>query len=195
MIASVSREIVNSDSVPASACDSLSSKTPFKKKNIQDHRKERKALQKKLQYAHGKSIKAQEAATQLSHQVNILQAEKDDLLSRDKKTQQTLLEHEDAASKIRDTMKERTSRWIKCLSKKDEQILKIKLAADRRIEALEKKSLIKLSHEQSLRYRCERNHLKQVVALQSEVDDLKKVGARNLELVKDNCQKIVKEAE
>jgi len=176
-------------------CYSLSCKTPFKKKNIQDYCKERQALQKILQYAHGKSVKAQEAVSQLSHQVNILQAEKDDLLSRDKKTQQTLREHEVAASKTRDTMKKRTSRWIKCLSKKDEQILKIKLAADRRIQALEKKSMIKLSHEQSLRYCCERNHLKQVVSLQSEVDDLKKEATKNLELVKDDCQKKVEEAE
>jgi len=69
------------------------------------------------------------------------------------------------------------------------------LAADHRIEALEKKSLIKLSHEQSPRYPCERNYLKQVVALQSEVDDLKKKASKNLDNVKDKCQKLVEQAE
>jgi len=76
MIVSVSQEIVNGDSLLASAHDSSSCKVPFKKKNIQEHYKERKALKKKLQYACGKSVRAQDAVIQLSHQVNIIQAKK-----------------------------------------------------------------------------------------------------------------------
>lgn len=50
----------------------------------------------------------------------------------------------------------------------------MKLAADHRITVLEKKSLIKLSHEQLLQYKGECYHFKQVVALQIEVDALKR---------------------
>lgn len=94
-------------------------------------------------------------------------------------------ELEDAASTTRDTMKGRTSWEMKSLSNKEEQILKIKLVADCRITALEKKSLIKLSHEQSLQYHGEQSHLNQIVTLQNRIDTLKRESIKN---VNDECK-------
>lgn len=87
-------------------------------------------------------------------------------------------ELEGAAPKTRNNMKERTSEWMQCLCKMDEQIHEIKLAADCRIEALEKMSLMKLPNEQSLQYHGKRYHLKQVVALQSDMNALKRDYAK-----------------
>ena len=104
--------------MPAPAPVILSSQIPSRKKSIHDYHKERKLLQKKFQYAHGKSARAQQVVQQLRHQVNTLQAEHEHINSKDEQNQQQLSELEDVVPKTRDNMKERISRGIKCLSKK-----------------------------------------------------------------------------
>jgi hypothetical protein len=76
--------------------------------------------------------------------------------------------------KSKQILEKRTERWSMWREKMEEVTRKLKKSAWRRINALEKKHQTELLREHSIQYKMERNHVKAVVALQDEMESVRR---------------------
>ena len=75
---------------------------------------------------------------------------------------------------------------MSCKDRSYKEITKIKIAASRRIAALEKKHQVELTKVRSLQYRTEREHTKHLVALGSELEK----GSASADKKVNNLEKV-----
>jgi len=76
--------------------------------------------------------------------------------------------------KSKQILEKRTDRWLMLREKMEEVTRKLKQSAWRRIDALQKKHQTELAREHSIQYKMERNHVKAVVALQDEMQSVRR---------------------
>lgn len=91
--------------------------------------------------------------------------------------QQSLIlaqKHRDEADKASQLLANRTERFLVFRAKKEDELKRFRKAAERRIEALGKQHQLELNREEAMRYRLERNHMKEVVVLENKIISLEK---------------------
>ena len=74
-----------------------------------------------------------------------------------------------AAAKSEQILKDRTGRWVSWRERAQQELLKVKKTASRRVMALEKKHEQELLQECSVFYKAEREHTKHVSALEKKL--------------------------
>ena len=90
--------------------------------------------------------------------------------------QQSLLlaqKHRDQADKASQLLACRSERFLVFRAKKEDELRRCRVAATRRIKALQRHQL-ELKREDALRYRLERSHVKQIVRLENKIVTLEK---------------------
>ena len=133
-----------------------------------------KSLRNQQAYIKHKNCVAAEKMSTLHSQITALQEEKELFQHTDKQRSIEIAKLEAQAVKAEQTLEARTARWMSWRDKSQEEICKVKKAAERRVAALEKKYATNLSLEQSVRYKLERNHVKSIVALQNTIDSVRR---------------------
>ena len=91
--------------------------------------------------------------------------------------QQSLLlaqKHRDQADKASQLLACRSERFLVYRAKKEDELRRCRVAATRRIEALQRQHQLELKREDALRYRLERSHVKQIVCLENKIVSLEK---------------------
>mgnify|MGYP006187340703 CR=1 FL=1 len=129
-----------------------------------------KSLRNQQAYIKHKNCVAAEKMSTLQSQKTALQDEKELFQHTDIQRSIEIAKLEAQAVKVEQTLEARTAGWMSWRDKVQEDICKVKKAAERRVSALEKKYATNLSLEQSLWYKLECNHVKSMVALQNTMD-------------------------
>lgn len=91
--------------------------------------------------------------------------------------QQSLLlaqKHRDQADKASQLLACRSERFLVFRAKKEDELRRCRVAATRRIKALQRQHQLELKREDALRYRLERSHVKQIVRLENKIVTLEK---------------------
>ena len=91
--------------------------------------------------------------------------------------QQSLLlaqKHRDQADKASQLLACRSERFLVFRAKKEDELRRCRVAATRRIEALQRQHQLELKREDALRYRLECSHVKQIVRLENKIVTLEK---------------------
>lgn len=133
-----------------------------------------KSLRNQKAYIEHKNCVATQKISNLQSKITALQEEKKLFQHTDKQRSMEIAKLEAQAVKAEQTLEARTARWMSWRDKVQEDICKIKKAAERRVAALEKKYSTNLSLEQPLRYKMERNHVKSMVVLQNTMDSVRR---------------------
>ncbi len=110
----------------------------------------------------------------LQSQITACQDEKELFQHTDKQRSIEIAKLEAQAVKAEQTLEARTARWMSWRDKLQEDICKVKKAAECRVAALGKKYATNLSLDQSLQYKLEQNHVKSMVALQNTMDSVRR---------------------
>ncbi len=91
--------------------------------------------------------------------------------------QQSLLlvqKHRDQADKASQLLACRSERFLVFRAKKEDELRRCRVAASRKIEALQRQHQPELKREDALRYRLECSHVKQIVYLENKIVSLEK---------------------
>ena len=96
-----------------------------------------------------------------------------------------------AAAKSEQVLKDRTGRWISWRERAQQELLKVKNTASRRIMALEKKNEQELLQERSVLNKAEREHTKHVSALEKKLSNVSAESKKEVARLEDEyCAKV-----
>ena len=125
-------------------------------------------------YIEHKNCVAAEKMSNLQSQITACQDEEELFQQTDIQRSIDIAKLEAQVVKAEQTLEARTARWMSWRDKLQEDICKVKKAAECRVAALGKKYATNLSLDQSLQYKLEQNHVKSMVALQNAMDSVRR---------------------
>lgn len=105
----------------------------------------------------------------LAMDVNELESTHKVLTTENERLKSDLAKATVAAAKSEQILKDRTGRWVSWRERAQQELLKVKKTASRRVMALEKKHEQELLQERSVFYKAEREHTKHVSALEKKL--------------------------
>ena len=127
----------------------------------------------------------------LALNVNELESTNEVLTTEKKKLESDLSKATAAAAKSEQILKDRTARWISWRERAQQELLKVKKTASRRVMALEKKHEQELLQERSVLYKAERGHTKHVCALEKKLSNVSAESKKEVARLEDEyCAKV-----
>jgi hypothetical protein len=127
----------------------------------------------------------------LSMDVSELESTNEVLTTDNKRLKSDLSKATAAAAKSEQVLKDRTGRWISWRERAQQELLKVKNTASRRIMALEKKNEQELLQERSVLNKAEREHTKHVSALEKKLSNVSAESKKEVARLEDEyCAKV-----
>ena len=133
-----------------------------------------KSLRNQKNYEMHKHQQTKASVPSLKHEIELLNAQCKS--HEDIKAHQSIeiAKAKMQTEKSKQILEKRTERWSMWREKMEEVTRRMKRSAWWRIDALQKKHQTELAQEHSIRYVMERNHVKAVVALQDEMESVRR---------------------
>jgi hypothetical protein len=127
----------------------------------------------------------------LSMDVSELESTNEVLTTDIKRLKSDLSKATAAAAKSEQVLKDRTGHWISWRERAQQELLKVKNTASRRIMALEKKNEQELLQERSVLNKAEREHTKHVSALEKKLSNVSSESKKEVARLEDEyCAKV-----
>jgi hypothetical protein len=123
--------------------------------------------------------------------VSELESTNEVLTTDNKRLKSDLSKATAAAAKSEQVLKDRTGHWISWRERAQQELLKVKNTASRRIMALEKKNEQELLQERSDLNKAEREHTKHVSALEKKLSNVSAESKKEVARLEDEyCAKV-----
>ena len=127
----------------------------------------------------------------LALNVNELESTNEVLTTENKRLESDLSKATAAAAKSEQILKDRTARWISWRERAQQELLKVKKTASRRVMALEKKHEQELLQARSVLFKAEQEHTKHVSALEKKLSNVSAESKKEVARLEDEyCAKV-----